>query len=545
MPISRGEYNAPEWNEDDWDLLLSHIRAGDVIPVLGKDLLQMSIAGEELRFYDYLPNRLMNEYRAVTAASERNPFTAETERTPADRSFLRNATMNEVVVEYSKGMQPQVLLRKIQRILEEVGQEKVPKTLAQLAEITDFNFFVTTTFDPLLQRAIEQQKVGRAQRRPKVLAYNPSPSTNCSMGDIPPPPVDRPDDRWSCVEPLIYHLLGRVEPDTRRFPSSNVVLDDEDLADFICALNSENKAREPVNLLNEFSRKNLLLLGCSFSDWLARFFLRATKRRRRYRHQGGDPRSMRVEYVVDDCSLQDQNLVVFVEQFPFPSRIYRTGNVIKFVEELNQKWRRWRERHGDSAEGGVGEAIEVTAHGGPMDTEAGEVGGGIASGVLGRDRWSQESPNLPMSKEFVFVSYSRDDARAVEQFCAGLKSHCITVWFDRESLGGGVEFGDEIEQAIRTCKIFIPIISKNTNSREESYFYREWHAAVDRAHAFRKGARFIWPVTIDETELATANVPKKFLETHGTVLKGGQVSEAFAQQLLGCLERQSLEHSLR
>jgi hypothetical protein len=37
-----------------------------------------------------------------------------------------------------------------------------------------------------------------------------------------------------------------------------------------------------------------------------------------------------------------------------------------------------------------------------------------------------------------------------------------------------------IRRQIKSCKLFLPIISVNTQAREEVYFRREWNLAVSR-----------------------------------------------------------------
>ena len=61
----------------------------------------------------------------------------------------------------------------------------------------------------------------------------------------------------------------------------------------------------------------------------------------------------------------------------------------------------------------------------------------------------------------------------------------------------GDRWEEEILSAIRReVRLFVPLISKNTESREEGYVFKEWGEAVDRAKAILR-RRFIVPVVID------------------------------------------------
>ena len=72
--------------------------------------------------------------------------------------------------------------------------------------------------------------------------------------------------------PVVYHLLGRLSA------SPTYVISDEDMLEFICALQSEHLT--PEKLFHELEHNHLLLIGSDFSNWLARLFLRMAKRRR-------------------------------------------------------------------------------------------------------------------------------------------------------------------------------------------------------------------------------------------------------------------------
>jgi hypothetical protein len=58
----------------------------------------------------------------------------------------------------------------------------------------------------------------------------------------------------------------------------------------------------------------------------------------------------------------------------------------------------------------------------------------------------------------------------------------IEVWFDQSALRGGDAWDAAIRKQIRTCALFIPVLSRNTHARDEGYFRLEWKLAVDRSH---------------------------------------------------------------
>jgi len=80
----------------------------------------------------------------------------------------------------------------------------------------------------------------------------------------------------------------------------------------------------------------------------------------------------------------------------------------------------------------------------------------------------------------VFLSYASEDTAAAERIATALRSVGIEVWFDRTELRGGDVWERQIEDRIHDCRLFIPLISVNTERRDEGYFRREWSVAADR-----------------------------------------------------------------
>jgi len=50
----------------------------------------------------------------------------------------------------------------------------------------------------------------------------------------------------------------------------------------------------------------------------------------------------------------------------------------------------------------------------------------------------------------------------------------LEVWFDKGELRGGEAWDASIRKQVKGCQLFLPIISANTQAREEGYFRREW-----------------------------------------------------------------------
>jgi TIR domain/SIR2-like domain len=443
-------------DDDAWEDLLNFIEERRVIPILGPELLTVDTDTGPRLLYEWIAERLAAKL-GVDVAELPKPY-----------------TLNDVVCWFlaSRGRREEAYTR-LRSLLRDASFAP-PLALRRLAQITDFDLFVTTTFDPLLEQAINAERFGGAQST-EVIAYAPNRV------------ADLPAERDRLQRPVVYHLLGRLSA------SPTYVISDEDTLEFICALQSEHLT--PEKLFHALEHNHLLFIGSSFTNWLARLFLRMAKRRRL-----SDPRDVG-EVLADDHSEQDTRLMAFLQQVSVRTRVYSGAE--KFVDELHRRWTT-RNKAGDV----------IPLHAAPQ-------------------RFLP--PEREMPDRAVFISYAREDLAAVQRLKAGLDAAGVRTWFDLERLEGGDDYDRKIQRNIARCSFFIPVVSAATERRVEGYFRREWSYAIDRARNIADGALFILPVTIDDTRGGEAQVPDKFKAVHFTALPGGAVTPEFAERLAALL----------
>ena len=138
---------------------------------------------------------------------------------------------------------------------------------------------------------------------------------------------------------------------------------------------------------------------------------------------------------------------------------------------------------------------------------------------------------MSTAKHAVFLSYASDDAEAAVRICEALRAGGIEVWFDRSELRGGDAWDQKIRQQIRSCALFLPLISRNTSARGEGYFRLEWKLAVDRSHLMASDQAFLVPVAIDDSPEMAARVPDEFRAVQWTRLPDGRTSTAFVDRV--------------
>jgi TolB-like protein len=139
----------------------------------------------------------------------------------------------------------------------------------------------------------------------------------------------------------------------------------------------------------------------------------------------------------------------------------------------------------------------------------------------------------------VFLSYASQDAEPAARICAALRAAGIEVWFDQSELRGGDAWDHSIRKQIKTCALFLPIISKHTHERAEGYFRLEWKLAVDRSHLITPDRAFLVPVVIDETADDEERVPERFREVQWTRLSGGETPPEFVTRIRKLLAGES------
>jgi isopentenyl diphosphate isomerase/L-lactate dehydrogenase-like FMN-dependent dehydrogenase len=141
------------------------------------------------------------------------------------------------------------------------------------------------------------------------------------------------------------------------------------------------------------------------------------------------------------------------------------------------------------------------------------------------------STQASTSAAAVFLSYTSQDGEAARRICEALRAAGIEVWFDQSELRGGDAWDRQIRERIQDCRLFIPLISANTEARDEGYFRREWKLAADRTHDMSEKRTFLVPVVIDDTSERSSSVPEKFRAVQWTRVPGGETPAAFVERI--------------
>ncbi len=442
----------PSLDEDFWEDLLTLIEEGKVIPVIGAGVVTR--ADDDGLFYPWLARRL----------AERLGISLDTRSAAVDLNDVATAHL-------LKGGDNNVLYTRLARIL----RDECPapgQSLLDLASISAFNLYLTTTFDQLLQKALDSVRKGGTSAT-SVYAFSPGAKTK-----------DLPARRRDLPGTTVFHLLGRVSS------MPEYVVWEEDMLEFIFALNKHMPVMERLG--RDLKEHGLLFLGLHFSDWLVRFFLRVSKQ-----EPLSTPRVHRAYLADGPEDFSPQSLVLFFGAVSRDIHVMRQDPVL-FCSELA---RRWKARHPDR-EDGTKLSLPAT------------------------------SPEMPRGA--IFISYAREDETAAAAIVRDLQNAGCTVWYDRDRLQAGQDWHNSLEDEVkRRCGLFLSVISRTTEATRESYYHLERNWAASRAERIAHDEEFYIPVVIDDSPLAASREPRHFQHIQATRLTGGAVTPDFAEWVLG------------
>ena len=213
-------------DEPLWDKLIQEIIDGNVIPVIGPDLLIDNDSNPHQFIIDFLAKGF--------------------KLTSSPKSF------SELVYDpdYTKANKNDSIYYQVNKIL--AGYKFSPSScLKRLLSIRQFPFVITTSFTPVVEQAM--QAIWKDELR--VMRFNNNPSEN---NDI--------KSSTDLRKPTVYYMFGKVGEGAHKY-----VLTDTDMLDFVSSWLSNADKSRPKNLYNELKDKYLLMLGNNYSNWLFRF----------------------------------------------------------------------------------------------------------------------------------------------------------------------------------------------------------------------------------------------------------------------------------
>lgn len=391
-------------NETVWEMLVNQIIKGNVIPVLGNEMVKIGGLPSDQFLLDVV-------VKQVFGINENIPsFTALMNHSTCTSPTAVYKLVSKLIAKNPELFQPTELLK-------------------DFLSIEYFPFVITTTIDPTIEntmRSIYGDKL-------RVLTFDNDPQTN-----------DDICNSYDTLQPTLYYMFGKANDKCGSF-----VLSDTDLLRFSRSWllpKDSSSLSKPAYLSNALSNKYLLVLGNNFQGWLFRFFWFAMKDEKLI-GKTDIPNGM------DASEHSDEKLIEFLNFSNITSQI---SDLPDFVAELKR----------------------------------------YLGNIKSIDKKNARVRMLPVAGSDVFISYSRADEDIAEKLYEMLKARGVKVWYDRENLGLADEFKTEIRRAIRTCKLFVPVLSHSiTSQAHDEHIYRlEWLWAIEHKKMISSAIAYISPL---------------------------------------------------
>jgi TIR domain len=287
----------------------------------------------------------------------------------------------------------------------------------------------------------------RFQGRPltRELSFSTSQSTSKQLGNEQP---------GAETDTVVLNLFGKAAS------TPEYAIHEEDRLEWLHAF--RDSAGLPEWLDYRLRHHPMLFVGCEIPDWLGRFLLRSSSSTRLSLER-------KPFFFVGSPTSYEPSLSNFFATYCRKSLVQPLAmEPAAFVAELRERWEEQR----------------------PAD----EKNDGIPP---------------PPRDAAIFISYMREDVDAARRLYKAISDLGGEAWLDERRILPGDGWRQETLAAIRHSKLFVPIISANTEREYEGYVFKEWNEAVDRARSIL-GRHFIVPVIVDEDYQGDPSRYRKF-----------------------------------
>ena len=405
-----------DFSDANWFYLEQSIKEGNVIPVIGPDALMVELKDQ--------PGSSPEPFYRLVAADLLKKFQVEPQAEILEHTWALHKAVTAILV--NKSGDDKQMRREVSRLVAYHSERVQPaESLRQLVGIRAFTLFVSLTPDNLLERAMTTADDSQSVH---VSTFSPRDASE-SVADLP---------RLRQGERGIFQILGSCTNVGMGF-----VMHEEDALEHLYRLQTD-AARRFTNILSELRRRDKLLIGCNFPDWLGRAMLRLLNDHGLYAKDTSE--------FLCPCA-NDAGLNAFLTQYS-PNTLGFEGRLDEFVQKLVQTF-------------------------------------GTVSPPP-KPRSSPPSQHGPT----VFVSYASENAESARRIADTLLSLGFSdVWLDKKKLIGGDDWSDRIEEAIEKTDFFLPVLSREADDRREGVFWDEWKAALKRSRRIKDA--YLLPVGID------------------------------------------------
>lgn len=281
-----------------WDKLITQIMEGNVIPVIGADMLldQKDLHAAVLKKI----SQLLGVTKPMSSFDE----------------LIRNRDFR--FIDGDKERDPDVIYSYVSQLFSRMTLPP-SKRLERLLATKKFPFVITTSYTPIVEQAMKSL-YGSDNVQVKKFSNNPAKNNDICSDDL--------------RKPTVYYMFGKFGSGSHQF-----ALTDLDMLSFVSSWFSD----PPKGWCNALRNKYLLILGDVHNNWLFRFILYAMRK-------SGDTRIINPEtglgpgVYAHDCTTLDDALIGFLERIHV-DRMQSTSDVIdNILTRLEQREEEERRR---------------------------------------------------------------------------------------------------------------------------------------------------------------------------------------------------------
>lgn len=286
-----------------WESLIEDIVDRRIVPVLGNNL--SLVRGKDklpVPLYDHLAKELREKLKTAIGDVQEN--------------LLDDRSLHELALIYKDADEVDIA-DKIFSIYKDIMEEEsfCTEALEKLAAITDFEFYISTSIDDLLEKSLQKVRGGEDSEMNVI---------NYSLRGNSPPKGKKPN-----VE--VFNLMGNI------FDLKNFALNEEQMLEHFFSIAGKEYDEHPQakHFLEQVENKKLLFIGWDFSDWFMRFVVRFLTNRR----YGGERKSK--DYIFFSSGNGNHKLEEFLAHFR--KVIFNLSNEQKnsdedFIDRLYREW---------------------------------------------------------------------------------------------------------------------------------------------------------------------------------------------------------------
>lgn len=414
----------------DWEILLRSIENGKCVLLLGPNLDVTTPDGDRVNLCNEFATSLLGELGQ--GAPEQGNFSLITQL------FENEFSRDDLEIELADFYRNHVTKTKA-----------VDDPAFAALSALPFRTYLSLRHDETLQHFLK-----RAGRDPKAEHYDFNGDRRDTIF------ADKAHDHasnWGTVAaPLIYNLLGAIEPDESR---GSAVITENDLIRYLEAVVSENP-KLPTDLTNYLKDKNFLFIGFGMQNFYLRILLHVlnvakSSKSFAFETNAGDAAVIATASQVDDS-------VLFFRSTGFNTLKIMETDPGPFLSELRD---RWDQRFPD----GSYEPPDATA----------------------RAKTSATAPS-------VFISYVSEDEEQAKELTRILTNEGLDPWLDKDGLRVGDRWDDKLADTISADVDFFVVLQSNAlAARRESYVHHEVNLALKRQQMRPPNSPFIFPVLLD------------------------------------------------